>query len=109
MLALVALLVVGPERLPRLARTLGFWLGRGRRVLRNLKDELDREVRAQDIQKAAQAGMHNPLGEVMDEAADSLRVIKQDTEKMMADAESRFEGKKKKKKKKKKAPPASSD
>ncbi|MEW8587286.1 MAG: twin-arginine translocase TatA/TatE family subunit, partial [Candidatus Thiodiazotropha sp.] len=29
-IALVALIVIGPERLPKVARTAGLWLGRGR-------------------------------------------------------------------------------
>lgn len=94
-IALLALLVVGPERLPRLARTTGLWLSRGRRTIQNIKDEIDREIRTEDIKKTAQEGARNPLGQVMGETADSLRVIKRDTEKMMNDTKSQFEGKKK--------------
>ncbi len=37
LLALVALLVVGPERLPKLARTAGLWLGKGRRLINSVR------------------------------------------------------------------------
>lgn len=41
----IALIVLGPERLPEAARALGRWAGRARAFARNLTNELDREVR----------------------------------------------------------------
>lgn len=43
-IAVVALLVIGPERLPAVARTLGKWLGRGQRYLAELKAGVHREL-----------------------------------------------------------------
>lgn len=40
----IALLVLGPEKLPRLAAQVGRWAGRARAMARNLKDQLDDEV-----------------------------------------------------------------
>src|SRR3546814_19843072 len=40
---LVALVVLGPERLPKVARTVGRWTGQAKSYLRNLTAELDRE------------------------------------------------------------------
>jgi sec-independent protein translocase protein TatB len=51
LIAVVALLVVGPERLPRLARTAGMWLGKARRFLSQVKGEIDREVRAEELKR----------------------------------------------------------
>ena len=51
LIGLVALIVVGPERLPRLARTAGLWLGRGRRMLSSVKDEIDRELKAEELKQ----------------------------------------------------------
>ncbi|VAX08918.1 Twin-arginine translocation protein TatB [hydrothermal vent metagenome] len=102
LIALVALLVVGPERLPGLARTLGLWLGKGRRTINNIKEEIDREIKIDEIKKSAQVlqeNVRNPVGQVMGESADDLRTLKQDTEKMMDDSKSEFEGKNKKNKK----------
>lgn len=42
--ALVALIVIGPERLPRLARTLGALLGRAQRYVNDVKADIQREV-----------------------------------------------------------------
>ena len=98
LITLVALLVVGPERLPGLARTLGLWLGKGRSILRNIKEEISREIEIDEIKKSAQA-LRDPMGQVMGDSADSMRTLKQDTEKMMNDSKSEFEGKNKKDKK----------
>jgi len=43
-IAVVALLVVGPEELPTLARTAGRWVGKTRRFMSDMKDELEHEV-----------------------------------------------------------------
>ena len=45
LIAVVALLVIGPERLPKVARMAGLWMGRARRTLASVKDEIDRELR----------------------------------------------------------------
>ena len=51
LIAVVALLVVGPERLPRLARTAGLWLGRARRFVTSVKADIDRELAAEELKK----------------------------------------------------------
>ncbi len=43
--AIVALLVVGPERLPGLARDAGIWIGKVRRFINNTKREIESELR----------------------------------------------------------------
>jgi sec-independent protein translocase protein TatB len=48
---IVALVVLGPEKLPKLARTLGQWTGRAKGYLRNLTDELDRESQLSELRK----------------------------------------------------------
>lgn len=47
----IALVVLGPERLPVVARTVGRWAGQAKGYLRNLTAELDRETRASDLRK----------------------------------------------------------
>lgn len=49
--AILALLVLGPERLPGAARTAGRWVGRARRMTRQFTSELDRQVRAEEIRE----------------------------------------------------------
>ena len=45
----VALIVVGPERMPGLIRTTGQWLGRAQRVARELRAEFEREAHTQEF------------------------------------------------------------
>jgi len=48
---LVALVVLGPERLPKLARTVGRWSGQAKVYMRNLTSELDREARLMELKQ----------------------------------------------------------
>ncbi len=47
----VALIVLGPEKLPRVARSVGRWTGQARGYLRNLTAELDREARLAELKQ----------------------------------------------------------
>jgi len=53
-IAVVALVVIGPERLPKVARTLGALTGRMQRYVAQVKDEVNREVRFQELQQLQQ-------------------------------------------------------
>ena len=48
---IVALIVLGPEKLPGLARALGRWTGMARTYMRNLSAELERETQTADLKK----------------------------------------------------------
>lgn len=52
LIAVVALLVIGPERLPEVARKAGMWVGRMRRFVTNVKADIDRELRQEELRKA---------------------------------------------------------
>ena len=67
----VALLVVGPERLPRVARTAGLWLGRIRGFVGSVKADIDRELAAEELKKtlAKQAAMPE-LEEIIEKTVD---------------------------------------
>lgn len=51
LIAIVALVVVGPERLPELTRTGGKLIGRARRTLRELKYDLEREAEFEEVNR----------------------------------------------------------
>ncbi|HXG28108.1 MAG TPA: Sec-independent protein translocase protein TatB [Nevskiales bacterium] len=53
LIGVVALVVLGPERLPKAARTLGLWAGRARSYVRHFSSELEREVQAQALREQA--------------------------------------------------------
>jgi sec-independent protein translocase protein TatB len=49
--AIVALLVLGPERLPGTVRTVGRWIGRARHTVNQFTDQIDREIRADELKR----------------------------------------------------------
>ncbi len=49
--AIIALLVLGPERLPVAARTAGRWVGSARRMVSQFTSELDRQLKADELRK----------------------------------------------------------
>lgn len=50
-IAVVALLVIGPEKLPKVARTVGAFTGRMQRYMAQIKEEVNREMRFEELQK----------------------------------------------------------
>jgi sec-independent protein translocase protein TatB len=58
MIALVALVVIGPERLPKAARVAGMWVGRARRTLTSVKQEIDRELKANELNEILKRQTH---------------------------------------------------
>jgi len=72
LIGLVALLVVGPERLPKLARTAGLWIGRGRRMLSSVKAEIDREIKAEELKEILdKQARSNPLETILDDVEEN--------------------------------------
>tara|TARA_R110002096_G_scaffold42642_10_gene114864 strand:+ start:3574 stop:3867 length:294 start_codon:yes stop_codon:yes gene_type:complete len=51
LIAIVALVVVGPEKLPELTRTVGKLIGRARRTMRELKYELERDAEFEEVKR----------------------------------------------------------
>lgn len=63
----IALVVLGPERLPTAARTVGTWIGRARAYVRQFTSELEREVQVQETREQIQR-----LSDAARETADDL-------------------------------------
>nr|WP_294842169.1 Sec-independent protein translocase protein TatB [uncultured Methylotenera sp.] len=53
-IAIVALIVIGPEKLPKVARTIGTMVGRMQRYMAQIKEEVNRESRFAELQKLQQ-------------------------------------------------------
>ncbi len=51
----VALVVIGPERLPKVARTLGHLWGRGQRYVNNVKADIERDMNVEEFRKLQQS------------------------------------------------------
>jgi len=54
LIAVVALIVVGPERLPKVARSAGHLLGRLQRYVSDVKSDISREMQLEDLKKLQQ-------------------------------------------------------
>jgi sec-independent protein translocase protein TatB len=74
-IGVVALVVIGPERLPRVARTAGVLFGRLQRYVTQVKADINREMDAAE------------LGKVKSEFEDAARSFKSTVESQAADAE----------------------
>jgi sec-independent protein translocase protein TatB len=53
--SMIALVVLGPKRLPSVMRRIGNWMGRARVMARQLTDQLEREINAEEILKQTKA------------------------------------------------------
>lgn len=81
LIMVVALVVVGPERLPRLARTAGLYIGRLRRTVATVKADVQRELAAEDLKRTLQkqaesAGLHEIIEESQEAATAAEQLFK---------------------------------
>lgn len=84
-IGVVALIVVGPERMPGLARTAGKWFGKISRFIGTVKADIDRELKAEEMKKmmekhASDSGLH----EVIEETQADMKDIHQATEELVS-------------------------
>ena len=71
LIGVVALVVIGPERLPKVAKTVGHLLGRAQRYVSDVKGDIQREVELDELRK---------MKEEMETAARSVQTSMQQTE-----------------------------
>ncbi len=80
MVALVALLVIGPERLPKVARLAGFWIGKTRNMMASVKAEINAELQAEEMRQIfkEQSGLETlqDLQEDFSNAVETIDTIK---------------------------------
>jgi sec-independent protein translocase protein TatB len=78
-IGLVALIVIGPERLPRVARTLGILAGRLQRYVADVKADINREVELDELRKMkdsvtqAASGIENSVKSGIDSVQSELQ------------------------------------
>ncbi|MEZ5445968.1 MAG: Sec-independent protein translocase protein TatB [Gammaproteobacteria bacterium] len=51
-IAVIALVVFGPEKLPQFARRAGYWIGRIRRQVNDVRSEIEREIAFDEMRRA---------------------------------------------------------
>ena len=78
-IGVVALLVIGPEKLPKVARTLGHLLGRAQRYVNDVKSDISREIQLDELKK------------LQTEVTESARSIEDSVRKEFDDARSAVE------------------
>lgn len=61
LLFIIGLLVLGPEKLPRVANTIGGWVGQARRMTRMLKRQIDEELELSKVRET----VNQPLSSVL--------------------------------------------
>ena len=70
LIMVIALIVVGPERLPRLARSTGLWIGKIRGFVASVKAEIDHELAAEELKKTLARQAKIPeLEEIIEQAS----------------------------------------
>ncbi len=86
MVGLIALLVIGPERLPKAARIAGFWLGKTRSTIANVKAEIKQELHAEEMRQLLQEqqSIAEELQQIAGETQTSAAQLKAD---ILADTE----------------------
>lgn len=73
LVALLALLVLGPKRLPEVARTAGHWLGRLRRFIDNVRQDFDRELNTAELSELRKLKEElNETRRLMEESSQNL-------------------------------------
>lgn len=74
LIGLVSLLVIGPERLPKVARLAGFWLGKTRNMVTSVKEEIKLELQAEELRQIfkEQSGLPE-VQQILDETSNTLK------------------------------------
>ena len=75
LIAVVALLVIGPERLPAVARTVGFWFGKTRKFIVSVQDDFNRElVKSEELKKLVdEQSKIKDVHEIIEQTVDETR------------------------------------
>ena len=79
LIGVVALIVIGPERLPAVARTTGKYFGRLKRFMTTVKADVEQELRADELREIL-AQQQQQLNSLKDTINDAGREIEQEAE-----------------------------
>jgi sec-independent protein translocase protein TatB len=87
MVALVSLLVIGPERLPKVARVAGYWIGKTRRMIATAKAEISAELQAEELRQIMkQQDDLKELHNLIDESREATQSFKSSLERLPQDS-----------------------
>ncbi len=80
LISVIALLVIGPEKLPRVARTVGLWIGKARGAIKTVKYDIDEQIRMDELRESAKkmaSTVENEFTESIDEVGSSFKDVKE--------------------------------
>jgi len=86
LIAVVALVVLGPERLPKAARFAGLWVRRARNQWDSVKQELERELHAEELKRNLDA-VRQSMQQAEREMRDGAHQVQQQAEALRHDVE----------------------
>ena len=80
LVAIVGLLIVGPERLPEVLRSIGLWMGRLKRAFNAAKTEIEQEIGMDDIQRQLHnESVLNEIKQIEKEAIEGIQLESTET------------------------------
>jgi sec-independent protein translocase protein TatB len=86
-IAVIALLVVGPERLPEVASTIGSWIGKAKAFISTTKEDIERELQASEMRDilSEQKKEIEELRQMVSETQDDFRSNVEDAKGLFED------------------------
>ncbi|UOF93590.1 MAG: twin-arginine translocase subunit TatB [Bordetella sp.] len=76
----VALIVIGPNKLPKIAKTLGYFMGRAQRYLHSIKSDIEREVELDEIREL-KIEINNVTTNIKKDIVDEIEKLDDETRK----------------------------
>lgn len=95
LVGLISLLVIGPEKLPKVARVAGFWVGKARNMVTSVQSEIKEELQAEEMRQilAEQQSeldkfqaMVNEGSQATDEVTESMKILSEQQENSINDS-----------------------
>ena len=88
LIGIIALIILGPERLPKAARTVGLWIGKAKQGFESMKTEIDRELKLKELQEQIaeqkakleeEVDIGSEFSSIKDEIEDSVHSLSNET------------------------------
>ena len=84
-IGVLGLLILGPERLPVVAKKVGYWVGKGRRYLSSVRSDIEREFRTDELEKmlSQQSSEIEELKSLISDTAKQATDVVQETQQLV--------------------------
>lgn len=96
LVGIIGLIILGPERLPVAARTLGKWVGRARRMVNQFTQEIDKEIEIEELKKQLKKqgeslDINKDVKQIQETVSQALKEAEQDSESELAPHSGEYE------------------